>query len=157
VLASLAETDGARGAELTHRLGITRTSLARSIEHLTDCGWIARNSDHGHPLRPEYVLTEAGAAVAGHARKLRAAYDRLGLTLEDLSRWSLPIVVALRPKAQRFSELKAELGPATPRAVSLAIKQMIATSLVDRSIVDDFPPTPLYGLTRRGKELAKAL
>lgn len=157
LLASLAETNGARAAELTHRLGVTRTSLTRSIEHLRACGWVRRNPGHGHPLRPEYVLTETGASVAEHARKLCAAYEELSLRPEDLPRWSLPVVVDLTPAARRFSELRSDLEPATPRALSLTIKQMIGTELIDRSVIDDFPPVPIYGLTGRGRELAAAL
>ncbi len=156
LLAELHSRRGARGAELTGRLGITRSSLGRGLDHLADCGWVMRNPGHGHPLRPEYILTEMGQPVAERAVRLNETYDRLGLAPAGLLRWSLPIVVALKPEAHRFSELRGELAPATARALSLTLKRMMATHLILRRVIADFPPTPIYALTQRGGALAEA-
>ena len=157
VLALIAARDGARAAELARSLGVTRSSLARTLDHLSGCGWIARNPGHGHPLRPEYILTPEGRPVARRARALAERYAELDLAPGALPRWSLPVVVELAPAARRFNELLQPLAPATPRALSLTIKGMMASDLVSRDIVDDFPPIPLYALTSRGEELAQAL
>lgn len=157
VLALIAERDGARAAELTRTLGLTRSSLARTLDHLGRCGWIARNPGHGHPLRPEYVLTSAGRLVGDRAEVLAERYRELELAPGDLPRWSLPVAVELAPAARRFNELLAPLAPATPRALSLTIKGMIGADLVSREIVENFPPTPLYALTSRGEDLAETL
>lgn len=157
VLALIAARDGARSAELARTLKVTRSSLARTLDHLADCGWIARNPGHGHPLRPEYILTPEGRPVAQRARALADRYDALDLAPGDLPRWSLPVTVELAPAPRRFTELLQPLAPATPRALSLTIKGMMANDLVSREIVDDFPPIPLYALTSRGEALAAAL
>ena len=57
----------------------------------------------------------------------------------------------------RFSDLKAPLAPITPRALSLTLKQLVAGDLVGRELEARFPPVAIYGLTRRGRELAGVL
>ena len=53
------------------RLGLSRSMLTASLTQLIEAGWLQRNPGHGHPLRPEYVLTDAGRAD----RRLRRASD----------------------------------------------------------------------------------
>jgi DNA-binding HxlR family transcriptional regulator len=157
-LAALAaEGGGARFILLLNRIGCARSALVGTLEHLTATGCIARNPGHGHPLRPEYLLTTKGAAIASQAREIEVVSAKLGLEPQMFQRWTLPLAFELRASARRFTQLKTELVPATPRALSLTLKQMIGHDLVSRAVVDDFPPAPLYGLTRRGRELARAI
>lgn len=158
LLAALAaEGGGARFVVLLNRLGCARSALASALDHLTAAGWIERNTGHGHPLRPEYLLTAKGAAVAERAGRIETVSTTLGLGPQSFQRWTLPLAYELRGSARRFTQLKTELAPATPRALSLTLKQMMGQELVSRAIVEDFPPAPIYGLTARGQKLARAI
>jgi DNA-binding HxlR family transcriptional regulator len=157
LLAHLEAHRGSRFAAMLSQVGLSRSVLAASLETLQEASWVRRNPGHGHPLRPEYVLTEAGERVAAFASRVMEQRQRLGLEPGQLPRWSLPIVVRLGGAPARFSELRASLLPVTPRALSLALKQMLAVDLVDRTLEADFPPTAIYELTGRGEQLAGAM
>lgn len=157
LMAHLGAERGSRFAAMLARLGLSRGALAASLDQLREAGWVARNAGHGHPLRPEYVLTEAGAPIAAFAQRMMETRDRLGLEPSQLSRWSLPVAAHLRGAEQRFTALRTALAPVTPRALSLTLKQMMGADLVRRSLEDRFPPIPIYTLTRRGNDLAAAL
>ena len=157
LLAQIAAEEGARFAAMRVRLGLSASALAASLRALEDAGWLRRNPGHGHPLRPEYVLTEAGAPIAAFAMKVMAERARLGLEPGQMPRWSLPIVARLGGESARFSALRTALRPVTPRALSLTLKQLLATELVDRALEDEFPPIAIYGLTGRGERLAAAM
>lgn len=157
LLAALAPAGGARFAEMAAALGIHASSLKRTLDALIAAGWIARNPGHGHPLRPEYLLTADGRIAAQTAARIGRSCARIALEPTALNRWSLPIVHALDGQSRRFSELGRRLDPITPRALSLAIKHMVGQELVARAVVDSYPPTPLYSLSESGAELAAAL
>lgn len=148
---------GVRFAALVARLGISRSMLAGVIGQLLGKGWLIRNPGHGHPLRPEYMLTEAGRPVAAWCERVMAERRHLGLDRDRLGRWSLPLVARLDRRWERFSRLEAQLSPISPRSLSLALKQLLEVRLVDRRLEDAFPPRPLYGLTGRGQRLARAM
>lgn len=157
LLARLDEESGSRFAALQAGLGLSRSALSASLAQLAEAGWVRRNSGHGHPLRPEYVLTRSGEPVAAFCRRVMAQREWLGLEPGQLSRWSLPIVTQLDRREARFSGLRNALAPVTPRALSLTLKQMLSVRLVDRSLEDDFPPIPIYALSGRGRSLAEAM
>ncbi len=157
LLAHVDAADGSRFAAMLAQLGLSRSALAASLEALRQAGWLARNSGHGHPLRPEYVLTEAGAPIAAFARKVMAERARLGLAPGQLPRWSLPVVARLGRDSARFSALRLSLRPVTARALSLTLKQMLTVGLVSRALEDAYPPSAIYGLTGRGESLAEAM
>jgi DNA-binding HxlR family transcriptional regulator len=157
LMAQLAAEDGSRFAAMLARLGLSRSALAASLAQLREAGWVRRNPGHGHPLRPEYVLTGAGAPIAAFAARIMAQRQRLGLEPAQLPRWSLPVVGRLSRDRARFSALRAALPPVTPRALSLTLKQMLAAALIDRALRDEFPPIAIYGLTGRGESLAEAM
>ena len=157
LMALIGEQEGARFAALRARLGLSRSALTASLAHLQEAGWLRRNPGHGHPLRPEYILTKKGAPIAAFAMKVMAERARLGLEPAQLPRWSLPLIATLGRDRARFSALRASLAPVTPRALSLTLKQMLSTDLVDRALEDDFPPIAIYGLTHRGSRLAEAM
>ena len=156
LLAFLGAEGGSRFAVMANRLGVSRSVLAASLIQLAEAGWIARNPGHGHPLRPEYVLTPAGEAVAGFCARVMAQRARLGLD-PGLTRWSMPVVARLDRGRARFSDLKAPLAPITPRALSLTLKQLVAGDLVGRELEARYPPVAIYGLTKRGRKLASVL
>ena len=157
LMAHLADEHGSRFAVMLARLGLSRSVLAASLAALQAAGWLIRNPGHGHPLRPEYVLTPAGEAVAAFCQGVMAQRERLGLAPGQLPRWSLPLIARLDGDKARFSALRHALRPVTPRALSLTLKQMLQVDLVDRALEAEFPPIAIYGLTRRGRDLAAAM
>ena len=155
VLAELDRQRGSRFAALVGILGLSRESLRRTLDALIALGLVARNPGYGHPLRPEYKLTPAGAPVARRcARLLDALGDRREIAL---NKWSLPVLVALR-RTGRFSELRDELPGITPRALALALKDLQSAGLVERIVDEDaYPPTVRYAATRAARPLQRAL
>jgi DNA-binding HxlR family transcriptional regulator len=157
LMAHVGEAEGSRFAAMLAALGLSRSVLAASLAHLQEAGWLRRNPGHGHPLRPEYILTPAGEAIAAFCIKVMAQRETLGLEPGQMPRWSLPLIVRLDSDRARFSALRASLMPVTPRALSLTLKQMLSVDLVDRALEDEFPPIAIYGLTGRGARLAAAM
>lgn len=157
VLALLHREQGARFAVMARAFDLSHNSLARCLAWLRECGWVAPNPGHGHPLRPEYLLTEAGKPVAALCERIEAVRGRLGLGAASLPRWSLPLVAGLGPDWTRFGALQARLTPVTPRALSTTLKATVDAELVRRRLEDHYPPLPLYALTGKGRELAEAL
>jgi DNA-binding HxlR family transcriptional regulator len=162
VMALLSREGGARFAVMARALGpsdqgLSHHSLTRCLAYLRESGWVIPNPGHGHPLRPEYLLSEAGRPVGAMCERVMAERTRLSLAPEDLSRWSLPLVAGLTPDWARFGAIQAQLDPITPRALSLTIKTSIGQDLVRRRVEDLYPPVALYGLTGRGQDLAGAI
>jgi DNA-binding HxlR family transcriptional regulator len=157
LLAMASREEGVRSAALVARLGISRSMLAGVLDRLLRKSWLIRNPGHGHPLRPEYVLTEAGRPVGAWCERVMEERRHLGLERDPLGRWALPLVVRLDRRWERFSWLEAQLSPISPRSLSLALKQLLEVRLADRRLEDSFPPRPLYGLTGRGQRLARAM
>lgn len=157
LMAHLADANGSRFAAMLAQLGLSRSALAASLEQLQKEGWVCRLAGYGHPLRPEYVLTQAGVPIAAFAQRMMAVRRQLGLEPGQLSRWSLPVAARLGNAQERFTALRLSLAPVTPRALSLTLKQMMGADLVNRSLEHSFPPTPIYRLTGRGHQLADAL
>jgi DNA-binding HxlR family transcriptional regulator len=154
VLAQFHARRGQRFAELLHALGLPRDSLVRTLEAAQELGWVVRNSGHGHPLRPEYLLTPSGEAVAAAAMELAKAMAGLGVAPGDITRWGLPVLRALAGGQERFNQLARSLAPASPRALSQCLRALVANDLVDREVEGTFPPGSRYRLTSRGALLA---
>ncbi|GAA6143800.1 hypothetical protein NBRC116584_36180 [Hydrogenophaga sp. 5NK40-0174] len=158
MLEDLLTHKGARFVELLHRVGAPRDSLVRTLQALGEAGWVARNPGHGHPLRPEYVLTSEGAAIAASAAPLHAAQQKLGLAPGSLSSWGMPLVSTIGSGACRFSEISHVLSSATPRAISQGLQTLAANDLVFREEIEGRGKNPgIYGLTTDGLYLAKAI
>lgn len=148
---------GARFVEILNRVGLSRDSLSRALEQLIDAGWIIRNPGHGHPLRPEYLLTESGEAMAGVACAIMRTQSHLEIPVKGMTRWTLPLVHVLAAGQNRFSGIERALPEASPRAVSMSLKTATAQRLVKRTVLDGFPPTTEYLLSENGQYFAEAL
>lgn len=155
ILAELWRTDGSKFVTLSVRLGISRDSLKRTLVEMSEDGWIKKNPGYGHPLRPEYILTEAGRDVGPACTKIVAFLAERKVADIGLQKWSIPILVALAQGATRFSEIKIALPGVTSRAMTLALKDLCNVGLSERVVIDGFPPTSIYRLTG-GARLAEA-
>jgi DNA-binding HxlR family transcriptional regulator len=157
VLAELHRSRGSRFVTLSNRLGLGRESLRRTLGALIDAGLVTKNPGYGHPLRPEYVLTERGREVAPVCARLIAALDRLEANDVGLKKWSMPAVLALAEGECRYSELRKRLPGVTPRALTLALKDLAGAELVERRVTPDYPPATVYRLQPKARPLARIL
>lgn len=153
LMAACADRSGFRFVELLNRLNCPRESLVRALAAAQDAGWVARNPGYGHPLRPEYLLTDEGRAIAAAACRIEVVLAAEGIGPADLTRWSLPLLHLLGSGRERFNELVRDLAPATPRALSQSLKALVATGLISREVEAGFPPASRYRLTPLGQEL----
>lgn len=147
VLAELARSRGAKFVTLSRRLGVGPASLKSALLRLAELELVMRNPGYGHPLRPEYILgprgREAGAAPDG----LDDWMQRRDITGVARKKWSLPVLLVVAAGYARFGEIRAALASATPRAITLALKDLAAAGLLTRRIDEGYPPTPRYRVT----------
>ena len=153
MVAEIGRTRGSRFATLTGRLGVSGESLRRTLRALQVDGLVARNPGYGHPLRPDYVLTARGSTLAPAAQQL--LHELRGHEEVGLKKWSLPVLAAL-DDPRRFSELRVALPTASPRALTLALKDLQASGLVRRTVLDDWPPSVVYEVTAAATPIAAA-
>ncbi len=146
-----------RFAALARQLGVGRASLRRTLDALDERGLARRNPGYGHPLRPEYLLTDRGRALGTWCETFVAQADRSGVLGTMLRKWSTSALLAVHLGCERFSEIQGALPGVTARALTLALKDLTEAGLVERIVYDDYPPRVLYRLTRRAKSLAGAL
>lgn len=153
--ADAAGMGGARLAVLCYDLDAGQGAVRQSLDNLIDLGLTARNTGHGHPLRPEYILTRRGAAVAPACAAIDDLLVRLRLREAALRRWSLPALNAIAGLGSaRFTAIAAGLDGITDRALSQTLKTLNAAAVVTRTIDDGYPPIPIYTLDRAGHQLA---
>lgn len=145
---------GLKHVTFLHRLGLGRDSLGRTLAAAIDAGWLMHNPGAGHPLRPEYVLTPRGRALAPHCRRTLAALRRLGCLELGLNKWSLAVLAAVAAGAGRFSHMARLLGDATPRALATALRDLAAAGVLLRQVQDTYPPGVQYVPARRAARLA---
>lgn len=157
VLSELRRTGGAKFVTLAHRLKVPRASLSSVLKHLVALDLVARNPGYGHPLRPEYLLTEKGARVADLAQRILRSVPDAETKEILLKKWSLPIVLAVGRDGKRFMELRESLAPITPRALTLGLKDMEGRRWVARTVVKTYPPSPIYTLQPPGLKTLPAL
>lgn len=147
---------GAKFVTLAHRLGVSRDALSRTLAMLIDLGWVRRNPGYGHPVRPEYLLSERGVALARACDGLMLSIDSLGDGARDtlLRKWSLPVAMAMASGSTRFSDVKAALPGVTARSLALALKQLESAGLIERRIVEnEYPPRPTYALSEPARRV----
>ena len=154
VLAELKRQGGSKLVTLQNRLNIGPSALRQTLEFLIEREVVVRNPGYGHPMRPEYILTDAGRPVAEKCKALvDAVEDRKVLRLL-LMKWALPTLLTLSDGGRRFNELRESTATATSRALSLFLKEAQAAGVVDREVTSDYPPSAEYQLSTKAKRLA---
>jgi DNA-binding HxlR family transcriptional regulator len=141
-LALLDARGAVRFVELQRKLGVGRESLSRALDALVELDYVRRNEGYGHPLRPEYVVTEPGREASILAARVTASPARETL----LRKWSVPVLAQLT-EPRRFSELRAELPGVTARALALALRDLESALLVRRDVLPTRPPSTVYRRT----------
>lgn len=149
ILAHLHIGVAGRQARLLTATGASRTAFAQSMEHLITIGLIERNPGYGHPLRPEFRLTEIGKAAAAIAHKIHTVSSEED---QDLLRrsWTLPILTAVHTP-RHFNAIKRNLYTITDRALSQSLKQMEGRNWVSRDVDQSArPPRSIYSAVNTG-------
>lgn len=148
---------GAKFITLLNRLGVSRPSLKRTLDHLVDAGWIKRNPGYGHPMRPEYLQTDAGRLVGPHCARLMRLLRRAGLEETGQRKWPLCIAALVGSGAHRFSEMRTALPDITARALTMALKNLQHAAMIERTVYDETPPVVEYTLSRRARTITDTL
>jgi DNA-binding HxlR family transcriptional regulator len=155
ILAQLAASGGSRFVPLANHLGLSRDALRQTLDALIDDGLVMRNPGYGHPTRPEYILTDKGRRVAPSCARILRELGDAGIEDVVLKKWSMPILLALG-RESRYAELRRMVG-ATPRALTLALKELMARGLVERRVQEGFPPSTTYVLTHESRTLRQCM
>ncbi len=156
VIAELQSRSGAKFVTLANSLGASRNSLTISLNDLIEQGYVKRNPGYGHPMRPEYLLTDMGGRAGRCCVRLARLIDRRDEAELGYRKWTLPLVAAIGEGVRRFGEIRVMLGEnATPRAVTLGLKSMLSADWAERTLIDDYPPTAGYRLVSGGRMILK--
>ncbi len=128
-MAHLHRFHGARFVALKHALNVHADPLSRCLEQLQALSLLQKNPGYGHPLRPEYTLTERGARIAPLCNAFESCVARLEAADAVYRKWSVPVLVQLNTRAMGFSELRQTLA-LTPRALSQGLDRLVRAELV---------------------------
>lgn len=143
-----------RQAPLLTATGAGRTAFAQSMDHLITIGLVERNPGYGHPLRPEFRLTDLGRPAAELAHKIHLTSKDDDQTLLRRA-WTLPVLAALHTP-RHFSEIKFDLSPITDRALSQSLKTMEAKTWVKRRVDQTTrPPRARYTAANMGVAISQ--
>ena len=153
ILAELGATGGSRFVPLANGLGASRDALRQTLDALSKAGLVMANPGYGHPSRPEYILTPDGKRIAPLCNTLLRALRRHGVEDVVLKKWSMPILAALDDET-RYGELRRGLG-ATPRALTITLKEMGDRGLVERRVHTGFPPSTTYRVGAKGRHVRR--
>ncbi|MFK7966537.1 MAG: winged helix-turn-helix transcriptional regulator [Burkholderiaceae bacterium] len=157
ILAQIATGVPVRVSVLAAAAGTTRSAIRPSIAHLHELGLLVENAGHGHPLRPESVLTPAGERWAELALQLRRELNNDEERRLIRFNWTLPTLrVAHEPV--RFSALRQTLPPIGDSALSTTLQRLETTGWIERQIdLAIRPPRVAYITVNRGREIGNLL
>lgn len=153
IVAELHRNQGAKFITLVNRLGVGRASLSASLQYLIQLGLVQKNVGHGHPMRPEYLLTASGVSIGPDCLALFQTLQRRNEADMAFRKWTLPLVSVIGNQLTRFNDLKAALTEATPRAITLGLKTLIQRRWAVRTLIDEYPPTAGYELRPEGQRI----
>lgn len=145
-----------RQAPLLTAMEASRTAFVASLMHLVDLGLVERNPGYGHPLRPEYRLTDRGRAMAAVAARIIAAVPEAEHGVLQRA-WTVP-VLAVTGRPRHFSGIRTDLGPITDRALSHALGRLEERDWIRRRVnLEDRPLRPTYSAANAGIVVNRAL
>ena len=157
ILSHLNSGVAGRQAPLISSTGAARASFLDSMGHLQALGLVHRNTGHGHPLRPEYQISEQGRRWAEMADEVMAlTREETAMKLVQRS-WALPVLLAAW-EARYFGELRGQLNPVTDRALSQVLKGLGEAAWIEREVdPSGRPPRATYRSVDTGARIAQVL
>lgn len=146
-----------RQAPLLAATNASRTSFATSLKHLVELKLLERNPGHGHPLRPEFRLTQQGARIAEIADKLvRLVPDEREFVLLQRS-WTVPVLAVTRAP-RHFTEIRTDLTSITDRALSQSLHRLEERAWIQRDVdISRRPLRSTYQAANAGIEISRAI
>jgi len=156
ILAELQRDWGCKFVTLVRRLGASDRAVRQALDYLMNLGWVERNAGYGHPSRPEYVLSQEGVMIAASSLKVWDELHKWGQVEVAVERWPLVVLSIVNRGCKTYSEIERECG-VSPRALSLSLKRLIDSGLLNRSVTSGSPPATEYRLTPWGTSLCSAL
>ncbi|HNM77082.1 MAG TPA: winged helix-turn-helix transcriptional regulator [Tepidiformaceae bacterium] len=148
ILATLYQSGPLTFAALSQRMKASRDTLADTLANLEANGVIERQ-----PLgrRTVFALTPRGERVGAAALPMAQVVSSAGVLHLALKKWPMLVLTALGRGATRYNEAKAALPGITARALALALKDLDAAGLIERTIEAGYPPAPIYRLSETGQ------
>lgn len=149
IIGVLYNQKGAKFVTLLKELKISRSVLTSTLRKLIRQDLVMRNPGYGHPLRPEYILTDKGISLGPFCNDIMMCIiEQKGYHLFQ-SKWAMQIINLCSKGEVRFSELKSALTPITPRALSEELKSLNSKGFIERKIIEGYPPLTTYSLTTK--------
>lgn len=139
-----------RVTDLQQAFGASRDTLGETLRRLEAAGVIVRTRT---PRGTVCSLTPLGEAVGVACLACVDAVVAMNVVPLALKKWPMLVLVAIGRGARRYNQIRAELPGITPRALTLALKDLQSAGLIERTIEHSYPPVSLYFLTPRGEEL----
>jgi len=157
ILALLSGGVPGRQAPLLAACGASRNAFGQSMDHLIDLGLVERNPGHGHPLRPEFRLTELGQAIGKSCKRIKAMTPDPAAAAVLRRSWTVP-VLAISQEPTRFGALRHALTPITDRALTQTLRNLQDQGWMDRRIDPDARIIrPLYQAANAGQVIGRAV
>ena len=82
---------------------------------------------------------------------VRDVLDRIG------DRWSLLVILVLKPGPQRFNALKRAIGDISQRMLAVTLRNLERDGLISRTVIPTKPPSVEYALTPLGRSLEQPI
>lgn len=149
ILALLYMSKGDKLVTIQKYFEISRGVLKTCLTRLIEADLLIMNTGYGHPMRPEYILTEKGESLGPFCVEILKEGKKRNIEEVFQSRWSCPIIIGTGDQKKRFNELKMELMPVTSRALSSTVKFLYEIKCLRREILDISPPSFSYSLGKK--------
>jgi DNA-binding HxlR family transcriptional regulator len=157
IIGVLYQKNGAKFVTLLNELKISRSVLTTTLRKLIALGFVMRNPGYGHPLRPEYILTDRSIRLGPFCKEMMTCIiDWNGYHLIQ-SKWAVQIIYLCSQGEMRFSELKSALAPITSRALSEELKSLNSEGFIERKIIESYPPLATYSLAEKSIPFIKVI
>lgn len=155
-LVAMLRGENGRMSMLASALGCSRGAARDTLLHLLEHELVQRHGGVGHPLRPEFHLTEKGRLLAACLEPTMPHVADQAISLIRL-KWSLPILVTLG-EPLRFNSLARQLPQSTDRALSQTLGRLENASWVHRRVDAASRPVAVeYSAAGRGAKIGDGL
>ena len=93
-------------------------------------------------------VTDHAGVHTPDCRRVSQVLSRIG------DKWSVLVIMLLRERSRRFSELKRGIGGISQRMLTLTLRNLERDGMVSRTVTPSIPPRVDYELTELGHSLA---
>jgi DNA-binding HxlR family transcriptional regulator len=157
ILSELKRDRGCKFVTLIKRLQASDRAVRTALDHLILAGLAQKNPGYGHPSRPEYILTPRADRIGIVCLSVWDELKRWDQADVALERWPLPVMFSVHRLNRTYSEIQRACPKISPRALSIALKRLIESGLLNRSITPGSPPATEYHLTPWGNSVVSML